>query len=92
MVESKRREILRQQALLDELVPGSAEAITDDFMRKRHFVEEQMKAAQQLPEWPFTRRAILGTAVTAALSTVPTVFATEVVKQVVQQTVPKLGS
>jgi hypothetical protein len=92
MLESKRREILRLQALLDQLVPLSADAITDDFMRKRQFVEEQLKAAQQLPEWPFTRRAILGTAITAALSTVPTVFATELVKQVVEHAMPKLGS
>jgi len=90
MVASKRGEVLRLQSLLDELMPTAAAAITDEVMKKRHFVEEQMQHAQALPEWPFTRRAVFGTAISAAMSSVPSLFLGSAVK-VLLEYAPRIG-
>lgn len=83
MVDSKRAEILRLQSIADELVPSSAEAITDDMMRKRQFVETQLDRARSLPEWPFTRAAFVATALSAALSAAPTLIVSEGLKTLI---------
>lgn len=71
MVRFKRQRMLEVTDLLTAIRPVDEGALTSEIVEKVEFLEKQRDGIQQLPEWPFLRKTLLGVALTSATSIWP---------------------
>ncbi len=82
MVQYKQNEIVRFQALLEEISPRKVHDISEELIKNNMFLEKKYKHAQSLPTWP------ISFASTSAVALAPVLF--EILKPAVNEIMTKI--
>lgn len=88
MVEYKRRELERIDALLREVSATSIAALSKETRDAFEFLLKRRNETEALPEWPFTSKAFAGVSTSALTAVLPVLLKGIVPPEVVKQLVP----
>lgn len=84
MVEYKQDEIFSLEKILEELNPRNADDLSELRIQKLKFVQERLKIARSLPEWPFTPATLLKTSVSYILAILVTNVIGKTISKIMQ--------
>lgn len=91
MLEFKRAELQRLDAMLHQLKPTSIDDLAEDRREKIEFLMKRRSEIDALPEWPFSTKALAGVSGSAASAVTP-IFLKAMLPAVFRQVAPAFGA